>query len=227
MFISGDFMSTIIHVYAHHFSPLRINKNNIDSDLEDFYCKEDTKTVLRNIVGKYHVSDYKSIGANFFNFFGYQRSDGGRSLILGLKISELDKNLIPINTVSNYNPAFVMDNFTKNHFDNILIYLVQKYFIDIEVLNNGSYISGSLPREMHVRPSKITHMGKQKAISYMDTRKKEPKIDKEQNLADLLVYGRAVTQDRFDEKTIITTANKIIKAIPKEFNPIFGPIRFP
>ncbi|MGV8086107.1 MAG: hypothetical protein ACP5N1_00615 [Candidatus Woesearchaeota archaeon] len=218
-------MTTKIQVIAHHFNGLFLKKDTLDKELQDFYCKESPEEVLKQLISKYHVSHYQSIGLNLFNSTGFTRSDGNRSLINGLKIKEMDSNdnLNTENSIASYSPSFVMGDFTRKKFNEILDFLVRKYLIDIKIIDNGSYIRGSLPRDVYVIPNKVTQMGIQSAINYMDTRKKELNSNKEQNLSDLIVYGRAVMGNCFTEKTIAKKAEEIAKNIPEEFDPLFGP----
>lgn len=218
-------MTTKIQVITHHFNGLFLKKDNLDKELQDFYCKESPEEVLKHVVSKYHVSHYQSIGLNLFNSTRFIRSDGNRSLINGLKINELDlsNNLDTENSIASYSPSFVMGDFTRKNFNQIFDFLVRKYLIDVRIIDNGSYIRGSLPRDVHVMPDKVIHMGIQNAINYMDIRKKEQNPTKEQNLSDLIVYCRAVRGNSFSEKVIVKKAEEIAKNMPKEFNPVFGP----
>ncbi len=218
-------MVTKIHVNAHHLNSLGLHRKGLDFELQDFYCKEELSVVLENLIDKYYVSHYNSIGLNFFNSYSFKRSDGSKSLICGLGIKEMEskEGLITTtdNSVLSYSPSFVMGQFTKQHFDMIMSNLIRKYLIDVKVLDYGSFIPGSIPRETHVRPSKIIKMGKQEAINYMDSRKNEINSEKEKNLSDLLVYGHVI-EDKFNEDSLIKIANKVRKGIPKEFNPQYG-----
>jgi hypothetical protein len=218
-------MTTKIEVKVHNFNSLRLNKDTLDRDLKDYYCKESPEEVLKTLVGKYHISHYQSIGINFFNTQNFKRQDGNISLVQGLKISELEKDLglTTNNSIFNYAPVFVMGDFTKQHFDIILNHLAKKYLIKTNIISYGSYIPGSIPHEIHVRPSRTITMGERELSSYIDLRKKEIDSKKEQNLTDILVYGKAVIGDSFNEKNIIQVINRIIKNTPKKFDPQFGP----
>jgi hypothetical protein len=218
-------------------NPQAKNKNIKKYALEEpFYCVESPVEILKAMAPKYPIARYNSIQNHTFPYAtlpivstrpGIQY---GNSIHLhGMNIEPYQNNngLAITGSISNFDTDFPQDEFfNKKYGQELVEKLIRRYLIELKVLDWGLVVQGSTVFAMEVIPSKILSYGKQKGINYMDVRKDTKDQKKEQNLEDILDYGRTVLKQDFTEKNIRKISSKLVKDIPKEFDPQFGPDGF-
>jgi len=202
---------------------------------EPTYCVESPIDVLKVMIPKYHVIQYNSVRVNITSLMRFPVISSkpgiqyGSSIhVHGMNIEPYENNngLTITGSISNFDTDFPQSDFSLTHSHDIVHRLIRKYLIDITILNRGHYVHGSRVFAMEVVPSKIIDYGRQKGISYLDIREKSPDAKKEQNLEDILDYGKVVLGQDFNEKSIREISSEIIKGIPKTFDPESGPYTF-
>ncbi|MFP4111466.1 MAG: hypothetical protein ACLFPQ_05975 [Candidatus Woesearchaeota archaeon] len=68
-------------------------------------------------------------------------------------------------------------------------------------------------------PGETYKEGKIKNIDYMEKRKTEPEEEKENYLKSIMVYGKALFGENFDESDIEHIAKEESKRVPETFEP--------
>lgn len=191
-----------------------------------FYCVEKPIEVLNGLISKHHVIKYNSIVTDHLDAVVSTKKNTPKELIIhGINIEHklFDNSGTPIVTTNSwrdFSPSVSSKTFSDY---NLLIEsFVKKYLIDIKILDYGSYNLGTASKEFnnsYFSQTQLARLGRQKASSYMDTRGITKNPIKEDNLEDILRYGKAVLGREFDKWKILLIANRILRSIPETFDP--------
>lgn len=187
---------------------------------EPFYCKESPSEVLPLLIKKYHVSRYNTVTTNLCDrveLSGPQ--DYGifpRFTIEGLNIVPYDNEqngLTITKSVSDFAPGILESDLSIRNAKMIVDGMITKFLVDVKVLDFGAIANIS---------HSVMSYGKLKATNYLKERKQKTDAMKEQNLEDILVYGKVVLGPSFNEKYILEVANRVVKGTPTKFDPRYG-----
>jgi hypothetical protein len=189
---------------------------------EPFYCKENPSEVLPILVPKYHVVRYNTVTTNLCDRVQISTpQDYGifpRFTIEGLNIVPYDNEqngLTITKSVADFAPGIPESDLSIRNAQMIVDGMITKFLVDVEILDFGTIANLS-----HT----VMSYGKQKATNYLRERKDKKNILKEQNLEDILVYGKVVLGPSFNEKYMMKVADRVVKSIPEKFDPRYGSI---
>jgi hypothetical protein len=187
-----------------------------------FYCVESPYEVLKELFGKYHVRQFNSLETKWATLQPIPAKSAHKELqffnsnyIEGLSVKKAEsKNGIEITgNLKDYNPGIPFNQIYVDKGKEILYEFIEKYLITKEIIESG-YATKNYDHQ-----EKIHKYGRQKAIEYLKQRDKEKDSKKEENLEDILDYGRVVLGEKMNIKMLKKLSRKIAREIPKKIDP--------
>lgn len=203
-------MGTEIKV-LHHKKNFSRNKEYFE---EPFYCQETPFKVLQELYPKFHITKYNTIEIPHVMIGINSKETNDCYWVYGLSITSFNptNGLTVSGSLKDYRldfelpcPSIDKEEFIKN--------IVSGYLIRKEVIDSGS----ATENYNHIK--KISKYGKQKVIEYINERKKNPNPQKEQNLEDILDYGKVALDNKFDLRILKRMSRRIARKIPTKIEP--------
>ncbi len=179
-----------------------------------FYCKETPFEVLKELYPKFHIKKYNSI-ETFGTMINFNSHISGvvDYWIHGISINNFEptNGLDVSGNLKDYKLNISIPNIGK--VEDIMSGFVEKYLIRKEIIDSGS------ATQNYLRQLKSSKYGKQRAIEYLNERKKNPNPEKEQNLEDILDYGKVSLGEKFNLRKLEKMSRIIAKRIPTKIEP--------
>jgi len=190
---------------------------------EPFYCKESPFEVLKELIPIYHIEKYNTLDTHLGVMGSIPaKSDhpgillGNPIWITGLSINHFQPKGIEITqSVKEYTPGVKVGNLTNpDEKINIFNRFIERYLIRTEVVKEG------YATENYLHQRTVHKSGKQKAIEYLKEREEKVDDKKEENLEDILDYGKVIFGEDFNLKRLRRISRKIARNIPKKIESV-------
>lgn len=177
-----------------------------------FYCKEDSKTVLKELFAKYHVSRYNHISTleDPIGVFNTNSKKYPPLYYRGLIIEPLITSAPEVNA-SWKDFDYTLPNKTITDYVPVMNDLIKNYLINTTIVRQSKYLFSSKAHGVRIPRLKLPDVIK--FTSYLDTRKNNSKENKELQLEDILTYGKVALGDSFN----IDDINTLILKMEKDF----------
>lgn len=187
------------------------SKENLDLFKKKYYFREDSNEALKELVKIYKVSKFRNIETDFFPGEPFSK-EGNVFALYGFNISDSEiEGAEFTKSIFDFNLDYLKHNGSLDK-EGLIRSFILKYLIKREVKEKG-YSSRNLNKTIAIKN------GKYKYLNYLDERKNKEIKEKENQLEDILIYGKVLFGERFGLKEIDGFVRREIKILPKEFEP--------